>query len=699
MNNSAGAAPPDVLLGQAITHLQQGRLDEAESIFRRILRDNPEHADANHLLGIIALQRGAYDIAVELIARAIQCNPRASMFYSNLGNALYRQGRFQEALSAIEQAIRLGSNVPETFYNGGNALQALGRLNESLAAYEHAIRLRPDYLDAHYSRCAVLLGLGRAQDAERGYRRVLELNPRHAGACNNLAVTLVGLGRYEEALTFCERALSLIPDYAQAHNCRADALYHLSRLEEAFAENDKAIAIDPGNADAYFNRANMLLSAGLIAEAEENYNRALSLNPDGADLHSNLLFVRAARAELSTEAMLEELRQWDRAHGQEGRMAVLPMRVKALLSGRRLRVGYVSPSFRNSVVSFFFEPLLAAHDKARFEIFCYASFAESRADETTQRLRGLAEHWRYVGDLSDAGLAQRIHEDGIDILVDLSGHTSHNRLKVFTYRPAPVQVTYLGFFASTGLGAMDYWITDEVIHPQDTVELASEKIYRLPRCWVCYRPSDRAPAVSPCPTADERVVFGVFSHLSKLTPAVIATWSEILKRLPGSRLLIMDRALGDPWVRALLQEKFAAQEIPPERLLLRKGAPYSQYFATYAEVDIVLDPFPRTGGTTTAEALWMGVPVVCLAGQRYVERISASKLSALALTELIAASRTEYIEKAISLAHDPARRRELRESLRDRVAQSPLGDAAGLARAMESAYTTLWEHALAQPGS
>jgi predicted O-linked N-acetylglucosamine transferase (SPINDLY family) len=302
-----------------------------------------------------------------------------------------------------------------------------------------------------------------------------------------------------------------------------------------------------------------------------------------------------------------------------------------------------------------------------------------------------------VGDKSDAELARLVSEDGIDILVDLAGHTADNRLRAFTYRLAPVQASYLGFFAGTGLAAMDYWITDEVLHPSDTAELSSETIYRLPRCWVCYQPSELAPEVSPCPSSGDQVVFGSFSNLSKLAPEVIQTWSQLLHKLPGSRLLLMARALRDPKIRALLEQKFASHGIPQERLLLRHGAPYDQYYATYAEVDIVLDPFPRTGGTTTAEALWMGVPVVTLAGQRYVERISASKLTALGLEDLIANSQEEYIETALSLANDQHRRTTLRANLRKRMAQSPLRDGGDLAREMESAYRSMWERFLAAP--
>lgn len=684
-----------VVLEQAIAKLQQGDLSGAEAAFQAILRQDPEHADAHHLLGVIALQRGQLEVAERLINRAIQGNSGAAMYHSNLGYVLQQQGRLQEALLAIERSIRLGSTLPETFCNGGNVLSALGRYKEALSAYDFALRQRPAYFDAHYGRGNVLLARGYAQEAANSYRRTLELNPQHAGACNNLAVALVGLDQPEAALEFCDRAIALVPNYAQAYNCRAHALAKLLRFEDALAACQKASELDPEYADVFYNRGNILRELGDVEAAECNYRRALALNPSDGRLHSNVLFVQAASAALTPEEMFDRLREWDDVHGRVSESSAIPRRQESV-AARRLRIGYVSPNLRSSVVSFFFEPLLAAHDRTRFDVFCYACFAEARADMVTQRLRGLAEHWRFVGDDTDAEIAQRISNDGIDILVDLAGHTANNRLPVFAFRPAPVQATYLGFFASTGMAAMDYWITDETIHPMDTRELAAEEIYRLPRCWVCYRPPALAPAVHPCPTHGSDVVFGSFSHLSKLTPAVIETWSRLLQKLPASRLLIMAKALGDAHVCERLQYQFAAQGVAPERLILRKGGSYRQYFATYAEVDIVLDPFPRTGGTTTAEALWMGVPVVTLAGQRYVERISASKLTALGLTDLIAACREEYIDKASSLAKDPARRRDLRQGLRSRMAQSPLCDENGLARAMESAYTALWERYLAQ---
>lgn len=691
----------DAVLGQAIARLQSGQLAMAESALQQILQRQSEHADANHLLGVIALQRGHYPQAIECIRRALQSQPKTGMFHSNLAHALRADGQLQAALTACERAIQLGPPLAETFFTYGSLLQQMGRAAAALTAYQRALAIRPDYVEAQYQCATLLLAAGHAEAAENSLRQVLRYNPKHAAAHNNLAVLLVNTGRLQAGLAASEKALQLQPDYAQAHNCRADALRRLGRLSAALTAIERALALQPEAADAHYNHANILLEMGRIRDAEASYQRALRLRPDDAHLHSNVLFVQAAQARLPPQAMLQALREWDQVHGQAGRQASLSRPVSLSHPARhgnaerRLRIGYVSPHLRAHVVSYFFEPLLAAHDRQRFEIYCYACNLEARADAVARRLQGMAEHWQFVGDLDDAQLAQRICDDQIDVLVDLAGHTTRNRLRVFTYRPAPVQVTYLGFFNSTGLAAMDYWLTDTVLHPPDTTECSTETLYRLPRCWVCYRPPPQAPALTPCPNQDARVVFGVFNNLSKLSTATWATWQALLQRVPGSRLLLMATALADSELAQALLERLAEQGIEPERIILRQGGDYARYFATFAEVDIVLDPFPRTGGTTTAEALWMGLPVISLAGQRYVERISASTLTAVGLTELIAHDTQDYLDKAVQLAQDPARRAVLRSQLRARMAQSPLCDAADLARAVEAAYSEMWERRLA----
>jgi predicted O-linked N-acetylglucosamine transferase (SPINDLY family) len=387
--------------------------------------------------------------------------------------------------------------------------------------------------------------------------------------------------------------------------------------------------------------------------------------------------------------MLREHREWDRVQGAEGRAHLFQHTAGSGKDKQRLRIGYVSPDFRRHSVSYFFEPLLAQHDRALVEVTCYAEV--TRGDAMTERLQGLSDHWCNTAGMSDAQLAQRIHADGIDILVDLAGHTANNRLRAFTFKPAPIQCSYLGYFTTTGLAAMDYWLTDEVLTPADTVEQSSETIYRLPRSCVVYQAPDAAPAVVERP-AGGPVTFGSFNDLSKVSAEAVLRWCEILQRVPGSRLLIKARQLAGEEERRVWLGHFAAQGIGAERLILRSRTEgQAEHLAMYGEVDIALDAMPRTGGATTAEALWMGVPVISLAGERFIERLSATMLNAVGLDELVAATATDYVEKAVALAADDERRRALRQGLRARMAASPLCDARGLAHTFETAYRDMWQ--------
>ena len=652
----------NILFNQAVANFQENRLAEAETLAKRILSVSPNNHDATFLLGIIAGKRGQYDESSYLITSAIQSNPQNSAYHFNLGLVL----------------------------------QSGGRLEEAVVAYEQATRLKPKFVEAHYQLGTVLEDLGRLGPALSSYDRAIKYKPQNAALHKNRAIILWKLGRQEESLAVCERVTKLSPGDAGGYYNLGNALYGMGRLVAAVSAFDRAIQLNLEYAEAYSNLGIVLKDMCRLDEAEVIYRRVLELNQGNATAHSNLLFLLAARAKLSPAQMIEELRHWDQVHGRDGRSCLLPVRAVQANESRRLRVGYVSPDLHVHAVSSFFEPLLAAHDRSRFEIFCYAASDEHLSDATTERLRGLSEHWRLVAKMNDSELARLVYDDGIDVLVDLAGHTGGGRLKAFTYRPAPVQATYLGYFAATGLEAMDYWITDEVVHPPDTTEPTIENIYRLNRCSLCYLPSAEAPLVSPCPSVNDEVIFCSVSDISKLTPEVIETWSRILYELPGSRLLLTTKALSESTNRQLLLGQFAQFGISSERMLMRSTLSHREWLATYAQVDIVLDPFPRTGCTTTAEALWMGVPVVTLAGLRYVERASATVLAAVGLLDLITHSRESYIAEAISLARDPARRAALRMNLRTLMAKSPLRDGIGLARAMESAYLAMWKKYLSK---
>ncbi len=565
-----------------------------------------------------------------------------------------------------------------------------GKLVDAEALTQKILQNQPEHADALYLSGFIASRRGQFDTSIQQLERAISHNQSNPGYFFALALSLNAVGRSEQAIAACDRAIQLNPQFTNAHIHRGTVARNSGYLEAAEKSLRLAVELNPDIAIAHEGLASVLNLQGRLDEAEQSLRRALELQPDFAMAHSNLLFLLAARAQLPPDKLLEAQRYWDEVHGREGRMHQLPARVTDADTERRLKIGYVSPDLRTHAVSQFFEPLLAAHDRSRFEIFCYANHESRLSDATTEHLRELSEHWRFVADKTDAELAQIIQNDGIDILIDLAGHTGENRLKAFTYHPAPVQATYLGFFAASGLEAMDYWITDEVLHPADTPEQSLESIYRLPRCSFCYKPPADAPDVSDCPNIDDRVIFGSFHHLSKLGPELIATWSRLLHQLPTSRLLLMDKSLGDAKSRQRLVQQFAQKGIELDRLSIHAGLSYREYLTTYSQVDIVLDAFPRTGGTTTAEALWMGVPVVTLAGQSYAGRISASKLTALGLEDLIVHSQEDYIDKAVSLARDPDHRAVLRTKLREKMAASPLCDGKGLADAMENAYLRIW---------
>lgn len=647
----------NLLLQHAIAHLQQGRFKEAGAIAQQIIAKAPRNGDANLILGVVASQRGDHDFAEKCMACAIRNNP----------------------------------NQPLYHFNHGIALESGHQPERAITAYEHAIQLNPAYAEAHNNLGSVLRSLNQTDGALSAYNKAVQYRPDYGMAYNNRGMTLADLARFDEALLDFQQATRLMPQFADAYNNCGNVLQKLNRYDEAEDYVRRALSLNPNFAIAHANLGYILSKTGQLQEAERCLRRALQISPELAMVHSNLLFSLASTATLSADILFEEQRNWDRVHGIEGRTNALPPLPKDPASDRRLRIGYVSPDFRNHAVSYFFEPLLAAHDQSRFEIFCYACHNACESDSTTDRLREIAEHWRFVAGKSEQETAQLIRDDQIDLLIDLAGHTANNRLKIFTYSSAPVQVAYLGYIASTGLEAMSYWITDNILHPDPTEEKCVETIYRLPRCWVSYKPSDQAPEIAACPNPDEHVIFGSLSCSSKMTESAIETWSNILNALPDSRLLLMNVSLASDKIQKQVTDRFADYQIPPERLLLRPNAPMNEYLSTYNEIDIVLDTFPRTGGTTTAEALWMGVPVVTLAGKRYAERISASKLTAVGLEQLIADNREDYVRIAVALARNSALRTELREQLRQQMAQSQLCDGESLAREIESAYRSMWE--------
>ena len=703
------------LLAKAIQHHQSGRFAEAEGLYRQVLAVDPRHAVSLNLLGMIALQLGRDANAVEFLRKVIAVQPsfpdahfnlgialknlgrledsaaayRAAIgetpgnykAHSNLGAVLYRLGRHAEAASSYRRTVALKADLASAYYNLGLALDALGNSEDAAAAYRQAIALAPDYAEAHADLGIALKKLGRLGDAAAAIRRAIALRPDFSEAHSNLGAVLFNLGQLEEAVASYRKAVALNPNAAEAHANLGGALKEMGRLGEAASACRRAVALKPSDAAAHYNLANALLDSGKQDEAVAAYRQSVALDSSFPEVHSNLLRAMHYSMQYSRQNILAEARKYAArfAPSVPGRFTA------AVKKSRRLRIGYVSGDFRIHSVSSFLTRVIPAHDRESVEVFCYSNHPLS--DGVTEQLRAASDSWRSLVGVTDQEAAQAIRRDGVDILVDLSGHTANNRLPLFAMKPAPVQVTWLGYFGTTGLTEMDYILADRFVLPEAHEQTYTETVIRLPGSYLCFTPPDLDIAIGPPPlAANGFATFGCFNNCAKITPEAVALFARVLTRVPGSRLLLKASSLADETVGRDLLSRFAARGIGAERLLLEGPSPMAAYLAAYNRVDVALDPLPFGGGTTTAQTLWMGTPVVTLRGETWVGRISESILTVIGHAELVANSPNEYVEIAANLAGDPPLLSALRRGLRERLESSALCDGAKFTRNLEEAY-------------
>jgi predicted O-linked N-acetylglucosamine transferase (SPINDLY family) len=713
------AAEPHNNLGNVLW--QTGRPEEAAVLYRRAIALRPDYAEAHSNLGVVLTARGRLDEAVAALRRAIALAPGHAEAHSNLGDALKGQGRIEDALEAYRRAIALAPNLAQAHNNLGCALKDLGRLEEAAAAFHRAIRLAPADAAAHGNLGCALKDLGRLEEAAAAFHRVLALRPVDAAAHNNLGGVLKDLGRPDEAIASFLWAMALRPDLVDAPNNLGCALKDLGRLDEAIAAFHRAIALDPAYPAAHDNLGNALREQGRLDEAIAAFRRAIQLSPGDANAHNNLgialkeqgriedalacfreaiarepdlakaasnyLYTLHLHPGYDARALLAEHRRWARrSAGPLAAEARPPANDRS--PGRTLRVGYVSSDFRSHPVGRLLVPLFANHDRRRVTIVAYSDVRSP--DALTAQLEALADEWRGCVGLGDRRLAERIRGDRIDILVDLALHTAGNRMRVFARKPAPVQVTMLGLPSTTGLDAIDHRLTDPHFDPPGSGDGDySERSIRLPHTSWCYPPPEEAPPVTPLPALERGVLtFGCFNQLAKASPAALQLWARILRAVPGSRLVLQaPPGSHRDDVRAL----FEGAGIAPDRLAFEARAPFRDYLARYQDIDLGLDPFPYTGGITTMDALWMGVPVITLAGRTGVGRSGVSILSNVGLPELIAPTPEQYLARAVALAGDLDRLSELRGGLRRRMQASPLMDGRQYAADVEAAFRRAWE--------
>ena len=654
-NAALGREPPAESAQALLAAYNAGRYDEAEVIARQLVAAFPASGFAWKVLAAARLSQGREATAVA--ERAAALLPEDAEAHFALARERQREGRWPAAESGLRRAIALRPAFAEAHLNLGIALKALGRADEALASFRAAIAVQPDFADGHINEGVMLYEAAQPAAAMACFRAALALRPDYFEALTNLGRTLLDLGLCGEAESCYRRALAQRPDEPRAH-------------------------CDLGNA---------LYLAGNPVAAVQAYRRALSLKPDFHEAHGNLLMI--ANGYLAEDGAID-LAAESRAYGERLARLVPRPPAEAAWRGRAdpekpLRVGLVSADFRAHPVSFFLESVLAALPREGIALYAYSNNVVE--DEATARLKGRFDHWRTIAALDDDGAEAAVRGDGIDLLVDLSGHTSGHRLPLFARKPAPLQAAWLGYFASTGLAAMDYVLGDRRVLPEGEEGHFVERPWRLPDSYLCFTPPPFDLAPGPLPALERgSITFGSFNNLAKVNDRVVALWARLLQALPAARLVLKTPQLNDATLRAGLRARFAGHGIAAERLILLERSPRAELLAAYRSVDIALDPFPYPGGTTSLEALWMGVPVLTLRGRRFVGHVGESILHTAGLADWVAQDEDDYLRRAAAFAADLPALAALRAQLRPQLLASPLCDAPRFARHLAEAWRGMW---------
>jgi protein O-GlcNAc transferase len=613
-------------------------------------------------------------------------DPRAAARLVADAERLVGQGRWREAAPLLERAMQLDpSHIDALRLYAWLSLQA-GQPQAALPVASRWVALDKHSAEARNVLAIASRHCGRLEEAIASLREAVALDPMFFDAHVNLGNALLDAGDPAAALPYYQRALAMQPGSASVHNNLGNLYRELHQPTQALAAYRRAVGIDPRHARAHGNIGNILKDLGDTEGAIVAFRRSLALAPDVADTWSNLLLTLDCSDRVGADEIAEEHRAFGRHFAS--RIVPMPLSVDtARESGARLRVGYVSADFRGHAVARFIEPLLNAHDRSRVEVFCY--YNQPRGDDVTARLQRAAEHFLPVAGIPDEQLAARIRADGIDVLVDLNGHTAGNRLPLFFLRPAPAQATWLGYLGPTGVPTMDWRITDAIADPMDVLPAPGlERPWRLPRTLWCYQPYAEAPDVAPSPRiAAGHITFGCCGNPGKVSPSALSAWIDVLRALPDSQLLLL--APADAGRLAQLRATFQRGGIAPERIEFVARMALVDYLHLYDRIDVGLDTFPYAGGTTTCDALWMGVPVVTLASDRPFGRSGASILAQVGLRDLVADSPAGYVAASVALAQEQSRLASLRAALRPRMRAAPLMDAAAFAREFEDALCAI----------
>ncbi|QIO34098.1 tetratricopeptide repeat protein [Bradyrhizobium sp. 1(2017)] len=709
----------DAVIAAAATAHGQGRHAETEALCRQVLQVVPDHFDATHLFGLCALQGGRLGEAQQLLERAITIDPRSHEAHNNLAAVHSSLGQLEAARLCQEKAIALKPNFPQALTGLGNSLLQMNLPEQAIEAYDRAIRLKPDHADALCNRGLAELTLRRFDRARQSFERALVFQSRHVEALVGKGVVSIELKHYDEAEAALATALTIRPNSAKAVAHRGRLHLELSRSEQAAADFDAALALSPrlevalqGKAQVALAMRNTaqaiaavktlleenprsvtalaLLSAcfanqGEIAAAIEHLDAALAIAPDHADLIARKIHFLDFLSEADFAVQQAARRHWWEAIGARLPQRTLPPR--PLDPERRIVIGYVAAEFWYHSAAFGLLPVLRHHDHANFEIVCYS--CSPQRDEMTAEFESLADVWVDAWQLSDDELADRIQADKVDVLIDVSGHSTGNRLPVFARKPAPIQVTGFGHATGTGLGTMDYVLADPVFIPQPARHLLAERVHDLP-CMITTDPILDVPASELPMLRNGHVTFGVFNRIYKISDEAVRVWAKIMREVTGSKIIIKHTLLDDTLLRDGLIARFVAQGVAEENVICMGSTPRHEHLLAFAQVDISLDTFPQNGGVSTWESLYAGVPVVAKLGNGASSRAGGAIVAAVGLDDWVAADDEDYAAIACRYAALPAHLAKLRAEFPARIAASPAGNVETYTRKVEAGYRQFW---------
>ncbi len=634
----------------AVQHHQAGRLSDAEGIYQQILQADPNQPIALHLLGVIAHQVSKNDIAFDLITKALEFKPDYAEAYCNLGLVLQGMGKLDEAVANYRKALTITSDYAEAHYNLGNALQGLRKLDEAVASYHNALAIKTNYAEADYNLGCAYSALRRLDEATLHYRKALAVKPDYLEAHNNLGKVFREQGKPDDAITCYRKAIALNPNYAEAHGNLGNAFKDLGKFDEAVA----------------------------------SYRQALTLKPDFFPAHCNLVFTLMYCPNVTGKTILDEARRWDQQHGYRGE---IPRHRNSPDPERPLRIGYVSADFKEHAAGYLLEPLLAGHDHKAVTLICYGEV--SRPDSVTKRFQDYADLWRSTVGLSDAELADLIREDGIDIIIECTGHSANNRLLALTRKPAPIMVNYFSMHGSTsGLAAMDYVLSDPVLTPPGFEDQFSEEVVLLPHGAVTFRPDPEWPAVAPRRATRDGPLFACVGDPARISADTIDLWARLLERVPGSRILFKNPRYSDDQARAVWRRAFGA--LGAGALFEGVDGGWKQNMDVYGRVDVVLDTLPISGALSCLIPLWMGVPVLTMVGPNNTHRFGSAMVTHAGMAEFSADHPEEYLNIASDQINDPERLAALRRTMRDTIRASHIMDVREHAASVEDALRKMW---------